>query len=138
MELLRPILSEDAQGNVGKVVIGTVKGDLHNVGKDLVKLLMESKGIEVKDLGEDVAPETFVKAAKEEQANILAMSAMLTSTMPVMKEVIEMLKANDMQGSVKTMIGGAPVNKEFAAQIGADSYTDDALEAAEVALSYMA
>lgn len=135
--LLKPLLSDGTQSASGTVVIGTVKGDLHNVGKDLVKLLMESKGLNVVDLGVDVSNDKFLDAVRNGQCDILAMSAMLTSTMPIMGEVVKALEEENLRDQVKVMIGGAPVNPEFAKQIGADAYTNDATEAAEVAVGYV-
>ena len=135
--LLKPLLSDGTQSASGTVVIGTVKGDLHNVGKDLVKLLMESQGLNVVDLGVDVSNDKFLDAVRNGQCDILAMSAMLTSTMPIMGEVVKALEEENLRDQVKVMIGGAPVNPEFAKQIGADAYTNDATEAAEVAVGYV-
>ena len=118
----------------GTVVLGTVKGDLHDIGKNLVGMMMESKGLKVIDIGTDVPAEAFVTAAKENNADIVAMSALLTTTMPEMKNTIEALKEAGLE--VKVMVGGAPVTAEFAASIGADAYTSDATSAAEQALAF--
>ena len=117
----------------GKVCLGTVKGDLHDIGKNLVKMMMEGKGLEVIDLGTDVDPETFVRTAIEEHCQIIACSALLTTTMGVMKEVVEAAEAAGIRDQVKIMIGGAPVTQAFCDQIGADAYTPDATSAAEKA-----
>ncbi len=131
VEYLKEYLSADDNQSVGKVVIGTVKGDLHDIGKNLVKIMLEGKGIEVIDLGTDVAPETFVEKAIENNVDIICCSALLTTTMPEMKKVVELVKEKKL--NVKVMIGGAPVNQEFCDEIQADYYTDDAASAANVA-----
>ena len=112
------------------IIIGTVKGDLHDIGKNLVKMMIEGKGIEVIDLGVDVAPETFVQAATEHNADIVCCSALLTTTMPVIGEVVEAFKTAGTRDKVKIMVGGAPVTQEFCDSIGADCYTADAATAA--------
>ena len=129
-ELLKPLLAEAGATSVGKIVLGTVKGDLHDIGKNLVKMMMEGKGIEVFDLGVDVSPEAFVQAAIEHDADLIGCSALLTTTMPVMGEVVKAAEAAGIRDKVKIMIGGAPVTKEFCESIGADAYTDDAASAA--------
>ena len=129
-ELLKPLLAEAGATSVGKIVLGTVKGDLHDIGKNLVKMMMEGKGIEVFDLGVDVSPEAFVQGAIEHDADIIGCSALLTTTMPVMGEVVKAAEAAGIRDKVKIMIGGAPVTKEFCESIGADAYTDDAASAA--------
>ena len=129
-ELLKPLLAESGATSVGKIVLGTVKGDLHDIGKNLVKMMMEGKGIEVFDLGVDVSPEAFVQGAIEHDADIIGCSALLTTTMPVMGEVVKAAEAAGIRDKVKIMIGGAPVTKEFCESIGADAYTDDAASAA--------
>lgn len=129
-ELLKPLLAEAGSTAAGKLVLGTVKGDLHDIGKNLVKMMMEGKGIEVIDLGVDVAPETFVQAAIEHNADIIACSSLLTTTMPVMGEVVKAVEAAGIRDKVKIMIGGAPVTQEFCDSIGADCYTNDAASAA--------
>ena len=137
-ELLKPLLAEAGSTSVGKLVLGTVKGDLHDIGKNLVKMMMEGKGIEVIDLGVDVAPETFVKAAIDNNCSIIACSALLTTTMPAMGEVVEQAKAAGIRDKVKIMVGGAPVTDKFREAIGADAYTPDAATAAAVAASFLA
>jgi len=131
MELLRPKLVETGVKNIGKVVIGTVKGDLHDIGKNLVKMMLEGAGFEVIDLGADVSVEKFVSAVKEYHPDILGMSALLTTTMLNMSEVIEALQTADLRGKVKVMVGGAPITKHYAEQIGADGYSPDAATAVE-------
>ena len=128
--LLKPLLAEEGVESRGKMVIGTVKGDLHDIGKNLVKMMVEGKGLEVIDLGVDVAPESFVQAAVEQNADIIACSALLTTTMPVMEEVVKAAEAAGIRDRVKIMIGGAPVTQEYCDAIGADYYTDDAASAA--------
>ncbi|OUN21164.1 5-methyltetrahydrofolate--homocysteine methyltransferase [Flavonifractor sp. An82] len=132
-ELLKPHLAEAGAVSKGKIALGTVKGDLHDIGKNLVRMMFEGKGFEVIDLGVDVAPEAFVKAVQEQDCGIVACSALLTTTMPVMGEVVKALEAAGLRDKVKVMVGGAPVNQEFAASIGADAYTDDAASAADKA-----
>ena len=134
--LLKEKLVEGGTTAKGKVCIGTVQGDLHDIGKNLVKMLMESKGLEVIDLGNDVAPETFIKTAKEQGCQIICCSALLTTTMVVMGEVVKAAEAAGIRASVKIMIGGAPVTEAFCQQIGAAAYTPDAATAAEVAASF--
>lgn len=129
-ELLKPLLAEGGSTSPGKLVLGTVKGDLHDIGKNLVKMMMEGKGIEVIDLGVDVAPEAFVQAAIEHKAGIIACSSLLTTTMPVMGEVVKAAEAAGIRDKVKIMVGGAPVTEEFCESIGADCYTADAASAA--------
>jgi len=128
--LLKPLLAEEGVESRGKMVIGTVKGDLHDIGKNLVKMMVEGKGLEVIDLGVDVAPEAFIQAAVEQNADIIACSALLTTTMPVMEEVVKAAEAAGIRDRVKIMIGGAPVTQEYCDAIGADYYTDDAASAA--------
>jgi len=124
LAILKPLLTGDAAVSRGTVVIGTVKGDLHDIGKNLVSMMMEGAGFKVVDLGPDVAAEKFVKAAKENNADVVALSALLTTTMPAMEATIAALKEAALQ--VKTIVGGAPVTQAFADQIKADGYSDDA------------
>jgi 5-methyltetrahydrofolate--homocysteine methyltransferase len=131
MEILAPLLGESATTGRGTVVIGTVKGDLHDIGKNLVGVMLSGAGFEVVDLGKDVAPERFVDAASESGASIIGMSALLTTTMPMMRQVVALLKDRGMDGSVRTLIGGAPVTEEYAREIGADGYGFDAANAVE-------
>jgi len=133
--LLKPHLAGEVQVK-GKACIGTVRGDLHDIGKNLVKMLMEGKGLEVIDLGTDVAPETFVKTALEQNCNIIGCSALLTTTMGVMGEVVKAAEEAGIRDKVKIMIGGAPVTEAFCRQIGADAYTPDAASAADKAVEF--
>ena len=134
--LLKDKLAESGVQAKGKACIGTVKGDLHDIGKNLVKMMMESKGLEVIDLGVDVSPELFVQTAKEQNCQIICCSALLTTTMVVMSDVVKELEKNGMRDSVKVMIGGAPVTEAFCKQIGADAHTPDAASAAEAAVAF--
>lgn len=131
MQILKPLLVEEGVGATGKVCIGTVQGDLHDIGKNLVKMMMEGKGIEVIDLGTDVAPETFVNTAIEENCQIICCSALLTTTMEVMADVVKCAENAGIRDKVKIMVGGAPVTQDFCVQIGADKYTSDAASAAD-------
>ncbi|MCL2085201.1 MAG: corrinoid protein [Oscillospiraceae bacterium] len=132
--VLKPYLAEDGAEGKGVVVIGTVKGDLHDIGKNLVKLMMEGKGLRVIDLGVNVSAEQFIAAARENNAGIIACSALLTTTMGEMRAVVDGLNASPMAGNVRVMIGGAPVTQSFCDQIGADKYTSSAADAADAAL----
>lgn len=134
--LLKPLLVADGVKATGRVCIGTVKGDLHDIGKNLVKMMMEGKGLEVVDLGTDVAPETFVQAAKEQHCQVICCSALLTTTMSVMEEVVKAAEAAGIRDHVKIMVGGAPVTEAFCRQIGADAYTPDAASAADIAVQF--
>ncbi len=134
--LLKPLLAADGVKANGKVCIGTVKGDLHDIGKNLVKMMMEGKGLEVVDLGTDVAPETFVQTAIEQNCRVICCSALLTTTMSVMEDVVKAAEAAQIRDRVKIMVGGAPVTDAFCKQIGADAYTPDAATAADVAASF--
>ena len=132
--LLKPLLAEAGVKASGKVCIGTVKGDLHDIGKNLVKMMLEGKGLEVIDLGTDVAPETFINTARDEHCQLICCSALLTTTMGAMADVVEAAKDAGIRDQVKIMVGGAPVTEAFCKQIGADAYTPDAATAAEVAV----
>lgn len=134
VEVLKPHLVSEGVESKGTAVIGTVKGDLHDIGKNLVKMMMEGQGLEVFDLGVDVPAEKFVEAAKEHNAKIVCCSALLTTTMNEMKNVVDAFVAAGMRDQVKIMVGGAPVTQAFCDSIGADCYTDDAASAAEAAL----
>ena len=136
--LLKPLLAQEGVKNTGKVCIGTVKGDLHDIGKNLVRMMMEGKGLEVIDLGTDVSPETFVKTAVEQNCQVICCSALLTTTMGVMEEVVKAAEAAGIRDKVKIMVGGAPVTDTFCQQIGADAYTADATSAAEKAVEFCA
>lgn len=134
IEILRPLLvSEDVKPK-GTVVIGTVKGDLHDIGKNLVKMMMEGKGFNVVDLGSDVSAEKFVEAAQENDADVICCSALLTTTMTEMKSVVEAADKAGIRSKVHIMVGGAPVTEQFCESIGADAYTPDAASAAERAI----
>ncbi|GAB4411382.1 MAG: corrinoid protein [Anaerolineales bacterium] len=133
MNVLRPLLAASDSPTVGKYVIGTVKGDLHDIGKNLVKMMLEGAGFETVDLGTDVAPEAFVRAVQEHKPRIVGMSALLTTTMVNMKSTIDALQEAGLRDSVKIMVGGAPVTAAFAQQIGADAYAPDAATAVDVA-----
>ena len=128
--LLKPLLAEEGAESLGVMVLGPVKGDLHDIGKNLVKMMVEGKGIEVVDLGVDVEPQAFVQAAIEHSAGIIGCSALLTTTMTVMAEVVKAAQEAGIRDKVKIMVGGAPVTQEFCDSIGADYYTEDAASAA--------
>ncbi len=138
MNLLRPLLIDVKNVSTGKVVIGTVKGDLHDIGKNLVKMMLEGAGFEVIDLGNNVSPQGFVEAVKTHTPDLVGLSALLTTTMPQMKETITALQATGLRDSVKVMIGGAPVTAEYASQIGADAYAQDSVVAVEKARNLIA
>ncbi len=126
LAILRPLLAAQGAQPAGRVVIGTVKGDLHDIGKNLVASMLEGGGFEVADLGADVSPEKFIAAIRERGANIVCLSALLTVTMPSMRTTIEALKVAGVRDQVKVMVGGAPVTAQFAHEIGADGYSDNA------------
>jgi len=136
MDKIKPLLLAAGEKPVGTVIIGTVKGDLHDIGKNLVSLTLKGQGFDIVDLGTDVSPEDFVSKASETSADVIAMSALLTTTMPQMKNVVEAVKASACAS--KTMIGGAPVTQEYAKEIGADGYAPDAATAVEVAKQLVA
>ena len=133
VEVLKPLLAAGAAGALGKVVIGTVAGDLHDIGKNLVAMMIESAGFEVIDLGVDVPVEKFIEAAKEEGVKIVACSALLTTTMPALEATVAALNALENRAAIKVMVGGAPITQEFADKVGADAYTPDAATAAKKA-----
>lgn len=137
MEVLKPALASTDNKAKGKAVMGTVKGDLHDIGKNLVKIMFEGKGIEVVDLGTDVSAEKFVQTAIDEDATIIACSALLTTTMGVMKDVVEKAKEMGVREKINIMVGGAPVTENFKDSIGADYYTPDAASASDVAISLL-
>ena len=137
-ELLKPYLSEAGVEPKGKVILGTVKGDLHDIGKNLVRMMLEGKGLTVIDLGVDVPPEKFIESAIENDCKIICCSALLTTTMPVMGEVVEKAVEAGVRVKVKIMIGGAPVTEAFGQSINADAYTPDATTCAEVAMQLLA
>ncbi len=132
LDLVKPLLVDTEMPSKGTVVIGTVAGDLHDIGKNLVVMILESGGFKVVDLGVDVSPEKFVEAVKEHKPQIVGMSALLTTTMPWMKSTIETLEEAGLRRQVKVIIGGAPVTEKFAEEIGADGYAPDAMSAKEL------
>jgi 5-methyltetrahydrofolate--homocysteine methyltransferase len=138
MKVLNPLLADSGVQKIGRVVIGTVKGDFHDIGKNLVAAMLEGGGFEVVDLGVDVSPERFVEVAQEQTGTLVAMSALLTTTMPQMKKVIEKLESDGLRHTSKVIIGGAPVTDEFAKMIGADGYSDNASAAVTLAKSFFA
>jgi 5-methyltetrahydrofolate--homocysteine methyltransferase len=133
LDLIRPLLTARGDRPAGRVAIGTVKGDLHDIGKNLVAALLEGGGFEVIDLGVNVPPETFIATVKEKNANIIAMSALLTTTMPSMKSTIEALKQAGVRERVKVLIGGAPITQKYADEIGADGFSENAVGAVALA-----
>jgi 5-methyltetrahydrofolate--homocysteine methyltransferase len=138
MQVLKPLLVKEGVKPRGTVVVGTVRGDLHDIGKNLVAMMLEGGGFEVVDLGNDVPPERFVEAAVQHSARIIGMSALLTTTMYIMKDTIEILKSQRLTGKIKTMVGGAPMTAAFARDIGADGYGDDAASAVDLAKKFIA
>ena len=138
MDILKPKLTETGVQNIGKIVIGTVSGDLHDIGKNLVRMMLEGAGFEVIDLGTDVTANQFVNAIKEHQPDILCMSALLTTTMVNMAEVIKSIESAGLREKVKVMIGGAPITKNYAEQITADGYSPDAATAVDDAKALIA
>ena len=134
LQILNPLMQKAGQQPLGRVAIGTVKGDLHDIGKNLVRMMMEGKGLEVIDLGTDVPPEMFIQAAIEHNSQVICCSALLTTTMGAIKDVITAMKAAGIRDSVKIMIGGAPITQAFCDQIGADCYMPDATSAALAAV----
>jgi len=135
LSILKPHLVESNVQSTGKVVIGTVKGDLHDIGKNLVAMMLEGAGFEVIDLGNDVQPEKFVAAARDTGAQIIAMSALLTTTMPAMTTTIQALQTSGLRDQVKVIIGGAPITEDYAQKIGADGFAPDASRAVSIAKS---
>ena len=133
MQIVKPLLAAENIKGLGTVVIGTVRGDLHDIGKNLVGMMLEGAGFDVVDAGIDIAPDKFIQIAKEKDADIIGLSALLTTTMPAMKEVVTSLKGSGLKGKVKVMIGGAPVTQDYADEIGADGYAADAASAADKA-----
>jgi 5-methyltetrahydrofolate--homocysteine methyltransferase len=131
LERLRPLLAREGVPLRGKVVLGTIQGDLHDIGKNLVGIMLKGAGFEVIDLGHDVAPEAFVDAAVREEAPLIGMSALLTTTMTRMREVVALVESRGLSGQVKTIVGGAPVSADFAREIGADDYASDGATAVE-------
>jgi len=137
LELLRPLLTASGAQPTGRIVIGTVKGDLHDIGKNMVGSMLEGAGFEVFDVGIDVPPEKFIEAIKSKNAHILALSALLTTTMPEMKNIIDSLHHAGVRSQVKVIVGGAPVTRSFADEIGADGYGENASSAVTVARSLL-
>ena len=133
MSIVKPLLVEGESSTTGKVLIGTVAGDLHDIGKNLVGMMMESGGMEVVDLGVDVTPEKFAEAVREQKPQVIGLSALLTTTMLSMKDTIEVLKEEGLRDSVKVIVGGAPVTQDFADEIGADGWAPDAASAKDLA-----
>jgi 5-methyltetrahydrofolate--homocysteine methyltransferase len=133
MSVLKPVMVEQNLRSVGRVVAGTVKGDLHDIGKNLVCMMLEGAAFEIYDLGSDVSPDAFVDKVKNSDANVVVMSALLTTTMPNMKNTIEALKAAGLRDKVKVMVGGAPLTQKYADDIGADGYAPDASRAVALA-----
>lgn len=138
MNIVRPLLVETGVKTTGKVILGTVKGDLHDIGKNLVGMMCEGAGFEVVDIGKDVEPEAFVEAVKEHKPNVLGMSALLTTTMRAMERTIKALEEAGVRDTVKIMIGGAPVTEDFSQKIGADGYAANAASASEMAKRFVA
>ncbi len=132
MDLIKPLLVADDVPSLGKAVIGTVRGDLHDIGKNLVGIMLKGAGFEVIDLGSDVAPEVFVETAEAEGAMVVGLSALLTTTMSGMKDVVELVKSKGLEGKVRVIVGGAPLSQAFADDIGADAYGYDASNAVEI------
>ena len=137
MEELKPLLVRDGVPTLGTIVIGTIQGDLHDIGKNLVSIMLRGAGFEVIDLGNDVAPQRFVEAARRHDARLIGMSALLTTTMPAMSQVVELIRKEGLAGRIKTIIGGAPVSEEFARRIGADAYGYDSASAVDLVRSLL-
>lgn len=137
LELLRPCMADSGTEKLGRACIGTVRGDMHDIGKNLVKIMMEGSGIEVVDLGVDVAPEKFVEAALHQNCGIIACSSLLTTTMQEMRDVVRLAEEMGIRGRVKILVGGAPISQSFCDEIGADAYTEDAASAAREAASLL-
>ncbi len=135
-EVLKPMLAESGVKAVGRACIGTVKGDMHDIGKNLVKMMLEGKGMETVDLGVDVSPEAFVEAVRDKGCSVICCSALLTTTMGVMEDVVKAIEKAGLRDKVKIMVGGAPVTEAFCRKIGADRYTSDAASAATAAVEY--
>jgi 5-methyltetrahydrofolate--homocysteine methyltransferase len=131
LDLLKPLMIEEGVATQGKVVIGTVQGDLHDIGKNLVGIMLKGAGFEVIDLGNDVAPETFVDTAQREGARVIGLSALLTTTMPVMRKVVQVLRERGLADEIKVIVGGAPLSDAYAAEIGATAYCFDGIKAVE-------
>lgn len=137
MDILKPLLLSTGASTIGKVVIGTVQGDLHDIGKNLVGIMLKGAGFEVIDLGKDVAPERFINTAIEQGATVVGMSALLTTTMPVMKQVIDLARERSVYGTIKFIVGGAPLTNEYAREIGAHSHCFDSISAVDCVKSLL-
>ncbi len=137
LDLLKPLMIEEGIPTIGKVVIGTVQGDLHDIGKNLVGIMLKGAGFDVIDLGKDVAPEKFVETAIAEQADVIGLSALLTTTMPVMKKVVELAKERGIHSKTRVVIGGAPLSSDYANDIGADAYCFDGISAVEAVKGFV-
>ncbi|MCG8473046.1 MAG: corrinoid protein [Desulfobacterales bacterium] len=137
VEILKPLLGDEESASSGRIIIGTVKGDLHDIGKNLVVMMLESSGFEVTDLGVDVSPDDFLKAIEEVNPHIVGLSALLTTTIPMMRETVSKIIESGKRDTLKIMVGGAPVNQEFADEIGADAYAADAGAASKLAKSML-
>ncbi len=137
MDLIKPLMLKEGIPTLGKVVIGTVQGDLHDIGKNLVAIMLKGAGFEVIDLGNDVSPERFISTAEKENADVIGMSALLTTTMPVMKKVIDLAKEMQVYGKKKFIVGGAPLSTEYAKEIGAHAYCFDGMSAVEAAKRFV-
>jgi 5-methyltetrahydrofolate--homocysteine methyltransferase len=131
VDILKPLLAEEGIPSIGKVVIGTVQGDQHDIGKNLVGIMLKGAGVEVIDLGKDISPEAFVDTAEKEEARIIGMSALLTTTMPVMRQVVDLVHERGLNDKIRVIIGGAPVNDDYAKEIGADAYCYDGVNAVD-------
>lgn len=137
MDLLKPLMIKEGIPSIGKVVVGTVKGDLHDIGKNLVGIMLKGAGFDVIDLGKDVTPEKFVETAKNENADVIGLSALLTTTMVGMKEVVKLAREQGIGDRVKIIVGGAPLSSEYAGEIGADAYCFDGINAVETVKRFM-
>ena len=137
MDLLKPLLVREGIPTIGKVVIGTVQGDLHDIGKNLVAIMLKGAGFDVIDLGNDVSPQRFLDAAQKENADVIGMSALLTTTMPVMKAVVDLAKERGVHGSTRIIVGGAPLSADYAREIGADAYCYDGVSAVECVKKFL-
>ena len=138
VEILKPLLSDEDSAGGGTIVLGTVKGDLHDIGKNLVSMMMESAGFKVINMGVDIDPDAFIQAIKDNDADILALSALLTTTMPMMAQTIKSVEESGLRDKVKILVGGAPVNQSYADEIGADGYAPDAGSASKLAKALLA
>jgi len=137
VEILKPLLGEDESSAAASVIIGTVKGDLHDIGKNLVAMMMESAGMEVHNIGVDISPEDFVSEIKKKNAQIVCLSALLTTTMPMMKQTVDAIVESGLRDTVKILVGGAPVTQSFADEIGADGFAADAGSASKLAKTFI-